>query len=137
MTFRSRSLWWAKRRPRSSSKLAQPVVSSCDIALVRLVFPGDRCVMIDIDCALPHRAKILTAVCADRTLVWEGGSLFEIGTGGETTELLHVSSDALGLQLDAFAAAVDRRAPFPSDAAHGAAVVEVVERIRSLLPEAA
>jgi len=117
--------------------LAQPVVSSCDIALVRLTFAGGRSVVIDIDRASPRRAKLVTVQSAHRTLIWDDESLVEFGLEGEPVEILRASSGAVGLQLDAFAAAVERRAPFPSDAAHGAAVVEVVERIRDLLPVSA
>jgi len=52
-------------------------------------------------------------------------------------QLVASPPDALGLELDAFAAAVEHRSAFRSDAAHGAAVVGVVERIRSLRPGAA
>jgi predicted dehydrogenase len=117
--------------------LAQAVVSSCDIALVRLEFAGGRRVVIDIDRAAPDRAKLVTVLGGGRRLLWHDDSLLELGNGGEMTEILAAPGAALGLELDAFAAAVERGAPYPSDAAHGAAVVEVVERIRSCVGVAA
>jgi predicted dehydrogenase len=117
--------------------LAQAVVSSCDIAVVRLEFDGGRRVVIDIDRTAPRRDKLVTVISPARRFLWHDDSLLELGADGELAEILAAPSRVLGLELDAFAAAVGERAPYPSDAAHGAAVVEVIERIRSCVPVAA
>jgi predicted dehydrogenase len=116
---------------------ARAVVSPCDIAFVRLTFGGDRSAVIDIDRSAPIRDKLVTVLCPGRTLLWHDDSLFELRADGVLNQLVASPPDALGLELDAFAAAVEHRSAFRSDAAHGAAVVGVVERIRSLRPGAA
>jgi predicted dehydrogenase len=117
--------------------LARAVVSSCDIAVVRLDFDGGRQVVVDIDRTAPCRDKLVTVIGPGRRLLWHDDSLLELGAGGGLTEILAAPDSALALELDAFAAAIDERAPYPSDAAHGTAVVDVIERIRSCVPVAA
>jgi predicted dehydrogenase len=102
---------------------AEGVVTTCDRAVVRLRF-GAREVLIDLDRAGAPRAHVISA----GRLVWADDALYELR--GERLELVAEAGDALGAELDAFRAAVEDGAPFPSDAAHALAVVETIERIR-------
>jgi UDP-2-acetamido-3-amino-2,3-dideoxy-glucuronate N-acetyltransferase len=85
-------------------------MSERDRARIRLGFSGGRDAFIDIDRTSSERSK---------TLELNGTMVLDLTQG-----------DPLQRELDAFAAAVERGEPFPSDAAHGVAVVETVERIR-------
>jgi predicted dehydrogenase len=87
-----------------------------DSARIRLGFAGKREAVIVIDRTSEERVKTLDAVTED------GEPLrvdFEVST-----------AQPLDRELDAFAAAIERGEPFPSDAAHALAVVETIARIR-------
>jgi predicted dehydrogenase len=102
---------------------SEGVVTDCDRAVVRLGF-GGREVLIDLDRAGGPPASVVSA----GKLVWAGETLHELR--GEALELVAGGRDPLGAELDAFRAAIEEGAPFPSDAAHAVAVVETIERIR-------
>jgi len=86
-------------------------MSEPDRARIRLGFSGGREASVDIDRTSSERAKTVEV------------------NGTITLDL--TQGDPLQRELDAFARAVERGEPFPSDAAHSIAVVETVERVRN------
>jgi predicted dehydrogenase len=104
--------------------------TACDAALVELRFPGGGTALIDVDRMAPARSKaVAIATAGGRRLVWQDDALFEL-RDGELVRSAVAEGSALGRELDAFRAALERGEPFPSDGAHAAAVVAALTRIR-------
>jgi predicted dehydrogenase len=87
-----------------------------DATRIELGFAAGRNAVIEIDRMAQERVKIVHATT-------ESGA--ELSLDFDVAE-----PRSLDRELDAFADAVERGDPFPSDAAHAVAVVEIVERIR-------
>jgi UDP-2-acetamido-3-amino-2,3-dideoxy-glucuronate N-acetyltransferase len=104
------------------------VVTECDLAIVRFGF-GGREVLIDIDRTGTPSASVVTVSTQDgRVLIWHDEALYELRD--EQPVLVAEGGDPLAVELDAFRAALEEGAPFPSDAGHAIAVVETIERIK-------
>jgi UDP-2-acetamido-3-amino-2,3-dideoxy-glucuronate N-acetyltransferase len=111
---------------------AEGVLTECDIAVVHLTFSEGRHAIIDLDRVAPNDERCVAVVSERGTLrVWRDGTLHEL-FDGRFAPAATGDRRALDVELDAFRAAVEEGAPFPSDGAHAAAVVEAVVRIRSL-----
>jgi predicted dehydrogenase len=111
---------------------AAGVVTDCDLAIVRLAFPDGRHVITDVDRVAPNVERSVTVASESGALaVWRDGALHEL-RDGVFVPIATGGRGALDEELDAFAAAVERGAPFPSDGSHAAAVVETVARIRGV-----
>ena len=116
---------------------AAGVVTECDLAVVRLAFGDGRSATTDVDRVAPNVERSVTVVSESSTLtVWRDGGLYELRDGA-FVPIATGGRDALDEELDAFAAAVELGAPFPSDGAHATAVVETVARIRGVAAAAA
>jgi predicted dehydrogenase len=90
-----------------------------DATRIELGFSADRNAVIEIDRMSQERVKIAHATT-------ESGAELSL-------DFAAAGARSLDRELDAFAAAIERGEPFPSDAAHAVAVVETVERIREAL----
>lgn len=107
---------------------AEAVRTGCDRALLRLAF-GGRDVLVDLDRVGAPSSSFVSVTTQDgRFLTWSDESLYELR--GEQLELVAEGGDPLAVELDAFRAAIEEGAAFPSDAAHAVSVVETIERIR-------
>jgi predicted dehydrogenase len=102
----------------------------CDSAIARLRFAGGADVLIDIDRLATRAEKAVAVVTVDGSIMsWQDGLLYELRDGAFQLRY-RPRSRPLARELDAFRAAIERGRAFPSTAAHGAEVVDVVELLR-------
>ena len=110
---------------------ARGQLTDCDVVVVRLGFDGGADVLIEVDRLATKATKAVSVVTRDgATLSWQDGVLYELRDGAFHPRY-RPRMRALARELDAFRGAVERGRAFPSDAAHGVAVVETVALLRT------
>ncbi len=106
------------------------LVTGCDLATVRLQFPGDRECLIHVDRCHPAAAKHLTVVTeGGQVLYWDGPALSRFGAGQVVERIEWADEEPLARELDAFLRRLATGTDGEPGLVCGSLVVDLVERL--------